>query len=157
MLYCLAACGSLFLTKSMPKVSASSSISSRLSRIVSHSMHSSSSEQGNWRQRQASITFEKDENTFSSGYDLYLSSDAMCLVLAYVISTCTQGWNLKDDENIQKKTAMRGDVSRSLSSMRKFTASISSSSSLLSSSVSHSRTESSDFRSPMDNVSSIVL
>ena len=44
---------------------------------------------------------------------------------------------------------MRGEVSRSLSSIRKFTASISSSNSLLSSSVSHSSTESSDFRSPV--------
>lgn len=50
--------------------------------------------------------------------------------------------------NIQKKTAKKGDSSRSLSSILSLTDSISSASSRLSSSISHSRTDSSFCRSP---------
>jgi len=51
-------------------------------------------------------------------------------------------------QNIQKKTARKGDSSRSLSSILSLTDSISSASSRLSSSISHSRTDSSFWRSP---------
>ena len=50
---------------------------------------------------------------------------------------------------LQKKTARKGDSSRSRSSIRPLTASISSANSRFSSSTSHSSTESSFFKSPV--------
>ena len=117
MLYCLAAWASLFLTKSMPYVSASSSISSRLSRIASHSMHSSSSEYGRWDSSVGQRIGNHPKHFLRTSLYLYLNvcccskTNCMLVLMKYV----------EMNEYIQKKTAIRGDVSSSLSSMRKLT------------------------------------